>query len=397
MRNATVISVYELVFVIRYGVLLRPWSRGLLVDRIEPIVTLALAAWLVSITISLLFSPYDLAETWPGWLRYGWTIMHVVFFLAVRDFLGRYRLPLRWLLLTIPAAGLFVAIVMAYQLINLESVDASTSIQWWYTPPFNTHIRHTGYLVTAGIAALLVYQVPVSGPRLTRGALLVVLTVLWTLLIWSGGRAAILSVLLAVALLGLTLRVKGMRSRELWLATALAIGVGAVLAEWLSVFPWNGVVELLTRTTDAVEAQDLNQFGSRRIEVWTSTWDSVRDHLSFGLGPQGYWYMPNRVVGIQPHNLVLQFVVEWGVVGSVIFLSLLVYAFFYGLATHILRAGREVDLATLAAGSVIAALTIHGLVDGTYYHPQPSFYLAIAFAIWTAPPWSKYCSAEAES
>lgn len=63
MHNAFIISAYELVFVIRYGVLLRPWSRGLGIIRIDPIVTLALAAWLVSITVSLLLSPYDLAET----------------------------------------------------------------------------------------------------------------------------------------------------------------------------------------------------------------------------------------------------------------------------------------------------------------------------------------------
>ena len=95
--------------------------------------------------------------------------------------------------------------------------------------------------------------------------------------------------------------------------------------------------------------------------------------------------------------MVLQFVVEWGVVGSVIFLPLLAYAFFRGLATHIVQAGREVDLAALSAGSVIAALTIHGLVDGTYYHPQPSFYLAIAFAIWTLPRRSEKGSVRAES
>ena len=53
--------------------------------------------------------------------------------------------------------------------------------------------------------------------------------------------------------------------------------------------------------------------------------------------------------------------------------------------THIVHAGRDLDIAALSAGTMIVALTIHGLVDGTYYHPQPSFYLALGFAIWTLP------------
>ena len=103
------------------------------------------------------------------------------------------------------------------------------------------------------------------------------------------------------------------------------------------------------------------------------------------------------MLGDQPHNLVLQFVLEWGVVGSAIFLALLAYAFFRGLAAHIVRAGREVDLAALSAGSVIVALTVHALVDGTYFHPQPSFYLALAFAVWTLPRRSEKGSASSNS
>ena len=75
-------------------------------------------------------------------------------------------------------------------------------------------------------------------------------------------------------------------------------------------------------------------------------------NFAFGLGPQGYWYMPNRIRGIQPHNSFLQFVLEWGVVGSAIFLFLLARAFFRGLAVHIIRAGREVDFGTFKTPSL---------------------------------------------
>jgi hypothetical protein len=31
---------------------------------------------------------------------------------------------------------------------------------------------------------------------------------------------------------------------------------------------------------------------------------------------------------------------------------------------------------------VVAALSIHGLTDGTFYHGKASFYLALCLAIW---------------
>ena len=122
-----------------------------------------------------------------------------------------------------------------------------------------------------------------------------------------------------------------------------------------------------------------------RLVVWLEAWESVRDHLAFGLGPQGYLFMPNRSFGVQPHSALVQFVVEWGLVGAVLFLGLLAYGFCFGVIAHIAKAQEGLDPAALSAGSIIVALSILGLVDGTFYHPQPSLYLAIAFAVWTLP------------
>ena len=387
--NANVVSGYEIAFVLIYRLLLRKSSDDAETRaetrKINSFVSIALAAWFVSITISLFASPLGVAWTWAGLLRYEQTIFHVVFFMAVREFFSRYRLPVHWVLLVIPASCFAVVLAMAYLLLKLDNYDAATAEQWFLNPPFNTHIRHTGYQVAAGVSALMVFFLAGSRVSLSRGPLLLLMIVLCAFLFWMGGRGSIFSVLAAFLLLAAALWAKGVRSRDLWLAFSLSIAAGLLLSEWLAVFDWNGVIDLATRTIEAAGAQDLNQLGTGRLDMWLRSWDSVKDHLLFGLGPQGYWLMPNRVFGIQPHSFLVQFLVEWGLVGGFLFLALLIYAFYRGFLTHIVRAKGRVDVASLSAGTMIVALTIHGLVDGTYYHPQPSLYLAIAFAIWTLP------------
>ncbi len=386
LMNATVISGYEIVFVLVYVILSRLSPGRAPPPKPNPIVLIALALWFASVTVSLVVSPYDLLRQGPGLLRYEQTVAHLAFFIAVREFLGRYRVPQHWALLAIPASGLAVALLAVTLLLGLDPGDKGAGVRWFHEPPFNTHIRHSGYQVAAGIGALVAFFAAGKRVPLGRAVLWLALVVLCTFIIWMGGRGAVFSVLAAVGLLALALWIMGAKSRGLGLAFASAVALGLLLSEWLAVFDWNGVVDyVVMRTSQALEAQDLNQFGSGRIDIWRTSWESVREHLAFGLGPNGYWFMANRIYGVQPHSFLVQFLLEWGVIGALLFLGLLVYGFWRGVLEHVVRARGEIDVASLSAGTIIVVLTVHGLVDGTYYHPQPSLYLALAFAIWTLP------------
>ena len=383
MWNAAVLSFYEIAFVLMYVILSRLSPSDVQPAKADVIITIALAAWFVSVTISLISSPLGVARTIPGVMRYEQTISHVIFFMAVREFFCRYRPPTHWVWIAVAASCFASALGLGYRLARLDSYDAEASLAWFNNPPFNTHIRHTGYQVTAAVAALLVFFV--AGGRVWVGRLppLLILVTLSTLLIWAGGRGAIFSVLGAFLLLAVTLRAKGVGSRDLWIAFIIAGVAGLLVSEWIAVFKWNGVIDLASRTAGA---ETLNQLSTGRLAFWKTSWESVKDHLPFGLGPQGYWYMPNRIFGVQPHSFLVQFLVEWGLVGSLLFLALLAYAFFRGFYLNIVQPRGYLNIASLAAGTVIVALTAHGLVDGTYYHTQPSLYLALGFAIWTLPP-----------
>jgi O-antigen ligase len=383
--NGTVISGYEIAFLLVYATLSRMSPARAEAPKVNPIIMIAIAAWLVSVTISLFSSPYDMVRASPGFLRYEQTLSHVVFFIAVREFLCRHRVPVQWALLAIPTSSLVMALAAAYLLRGLDQIDAHTAGMWFNNPPFHTHIRHAGYQVAAGVAVLIAFLAAEKRAPLGRAAMLLTLITLCTFLIWMGGRGSILSVIASAMLLFGALRLKGVRCKDLSIFFPLSIAVALALSQWLAVFPWNGVIDLTVRTTDAIAAQDFNQVGSGRVAVWRTSWETTQEHLLFGLGPNGYWFMPNHIYGAQPHSFLIQFLVEWGLVGSLLFLALLAYAFFRGLLAHVIRMGKEMDIAALSAGTMIATLTLHGLVDGTYYHPQPSFYLALGLAIWTLP------------
>lgn len=380
--NANVMLLHELIFMASYVFLLRPPFDLSASVKGNPVAYSLGLPWALSITVSLIWSPLGMGHELLGILRYFQTLFHVMFFFVLRDFLARYPVPRHWILLVIPVSGLVVALVMGYQLLQLDSYDEAIAQQWFNNPPLNGHIRYTGYQIAAAIAATVAFFVFPARAPLGRKPLFLILVVLCTLLFWMGGRASILGVVVVFAALALMARIKGVGGRYLRLGLAGSMIIGLVLAQAMAVFPWNGLFSALSRT---VEASDLVRVSSGRLTLWREAWDSVQPHLAFGLGPQGYFFMPNRSFGLQPHSMLVQFVVEWGLIGTLLFLGLLAYGFWRGIVAHVAMAGTDVNPAALSAGSVIVALTVLGLVDGTYYHPQPSLYLAIAFAIWTLP------------
>ena len=386
LLNATVISGYEIVFVLVYVILSRLSPGTAAGPKTNPIVVIAVAAWFGSVTFSLVASPYDMLGEGPGLLRYEQTAAHLAFFVAVREFFGRYRVSVHWALLAIPASCLAVVVLAAYLLLGLDQFDTDAGIRWFHDPPFNAHIRHTGYQVTAGAAVLIAFFAAGHRVPVARAPLWLALTILLAFLFWLGGRGSALSVLAAFILLAIVLRIMGEKSRGLWLACASSAALGLIFSDSLAVFDWNGVIDrIAAQSAGPAGGQDLNQFGSGRVDLWRTSWESVRDHLPFGLGPNGYWFMPNRIYGVQPHSFLVQFILEWGLVGGLLFLGLLLYGFWRGFLAHVVGARGALDISSLSAGTAIVALTVHGLVDGTYYHPQPSLYLALAFAIWTLP------------
>jgi len=127
--------------------------------------------------------------------------------------------------------------------------------------------------------------------------------------------------------------------------------------------------------------------GSIRLLIWQETWAMIKDHPIVGAGLAGYqtmivpYHAKTFEIFLYPHNIVLNFWSELGIVGLAVMLLLIGY--------HLYQTGRLVWRGTgptwlyLAAGLMMAQMLIHGLVDAPYFKNDLAiiFWLAIALPV----------------
>lgn len=153
--NAWLIFGYEALFVVAF---LASRGKAFYSGALFPVRSVGfwlLAAWFISITLSLINSPYGLMMEWFAVQRYFQSLFHIIFFLCVRSFFSSYRgnkdALFGWLGASVTA--LAIAFIMAWQLLP-EPLDYMSK-EWFLHPPLNAHIRITGFLVASATVALI--------------------------------------------------------------------------------------------------------------------------------------------------------------------------------------------------------------------------------------------------
>lgn len=335
-----------------------------------------LALWICSVIYSYFNSPIYTEKGTLAFLRLFQSFAHVGFFIVVWHYFKSTMINLVYLFYTIVFSTIIVAIYFFYHWINSLGYISFNS------PPLNSHIRHTGYQVAAALSFFFIFLIRHCEKKSLSLIHILGFIFLWTFLFWLGGRGVVISIFITFLCLTFILRYKNIQYKKIAIIVVSSIILGLLLSELLSIFSWNGILQSIQRS---VASESVNRLSSGRITLWLATIDSLRNNIWFGLGPQGYFLMENRTFGVQPHNVLMQFLIEWGVVGTLLFLLLLFKAAWFGFKQHILSKENYLSPSALAAGAVICTLSINALTDGTYYHPQPSVYLAIAFAIWVLP------------
>lgn len=129
--------------------------------------------------------------------------------------------------------------------------------------------------------------------------------------------------------------------------------------------------------------------GIVRKQIWAETWAMLRDNWLWGAGLAGYqikivpYHAKWFEIYLYPHNIIMNFWSELGLLGLLSFAWLAVRYFWENVSNfvratgEILRWNRIISLTLIA---VMAEIIIHGLVDAPYFKNDLSVLLMIFLA-----------------
>ena len=215
---------------------------------------------------------------------------------------------------------------------------------WLNNPPGLDQLRRFAYYA-APIAGLAVGAL--AGPR--RGFAFLVACVAFGMIFWNGARGAVLAIPAAAAV-GIAL-FPGLRRKAILLAPVAAL-IGLLVTRLVPVEP-------NTMGTGRM----ISSSSSLRDIVWQRTVEAIMERPIFGWG-EAQSSLFTRFA--QPHNILLQTLLAWGVVGTVLVIYLGIVA--------ARRAIPEVRADDRLLPAAVAAMTLaaYSLVDGTLYHILPT-------------------------
>ena len=371
--------VWEWGFILLYLLLLRHRPLFLRVWRDHKTIAYILFLWGVSVMASYMSAGYSLHNSLAS-IRLAETYTHLLFFLFLWSYLEESDLDVRPLYLAILFATIIVMAYMIYVHFAFPALKATGGV---FTLPsdeliLNTHLHRIGYMVEAALGFSVAFIL--SGRYRPLFSLL--FAILFLFLLWLGGRAALLGGGLIVVFL--FHRLRSFTPPRVLVTVILIIAILATVAVALHLVDLSYIANAFKKT---FEAESPEQLMSGRLYVWSLVFQNLKGHWLLGNGPQSYFFYfdrPSEV--IHAHNFILQFLGEWGIIGTGLFIALLSKAFLYGCRIHSFLHPPIRKKIHLAAGLVIIALTVTGLFGGIYFFPQSCVYLILAFAVWIAAP-----------
>lgn len=250
-----------------------------------------------------------------------------------------------------------------------------------FVPPFFSNVRHLGYLGFVGAAASL--AVVILDRRLRAAGLFLTIYALFGVLA-LGSRGALVSWALSATALALMSR----QRKNVTLIAAGCLGAAFMLAylvESASILKAIGIFDRAV-LTDGIAFTNVG-----RLAVWLESWRHFLVQPILGYGPEGF-----AIAGVtqgmfaQPHNLVLQILLESGLLGlaATIAFGWALFAKRMKAVGRSIRAG-HLDDEEAALLSILAGFFAFGLIDGVFYHAIPLLCFIIVLASWlaiSAPP-----------
>ncbi|MFM9979181.1 MAG: O-antigen ligase family protein [Sphingomonadaceae bacterium] len=298
------------------------------------------------------------------------TVVHLLFALAVFHLVGQSaQSDVKPFLIGLGAGLVMLTVLTGWRFAVPPPVSELPGriIEWSSALPGFISVRHFGSWSGAIAAAFAVGVLHATDRRPSLLHAFYFLAAAMT--IWSGTRAAIL----AIALSSVILVVARRRLPDVRKIAHLAILTGAaLLTAWLLLPPGDPAFRLIA----AGDAANTNQLTGGRLELWMATFAAWLKSPWLGWGSGSvFWEVDIGWTHTQPHNVLLQFLVSWGLIGAV--------GGFWLLGRAIVQAHRtamaETSLQPLLA--MLYTLLLMSLLEGMLHYPRFIMAIMAVFAI----------------
>ena len=248
---------------------------------------------------------------------------------------------------------------------------------WEYFGLAVSNIRQVGFYCIVGLMAAIGCASRVRGARALAYAAAGA-TVL-ALACWSGSRGALVAYICATVLGWLLMR--PLRTLHFVGISALTFVVGGSASLLLSIpEPVFGFRRMVSSVSEAHNTDP----SSGRLRMWDGAWHAVlrRPLLGYGEGQFGRVVPQIQGIYLHPHDLILQLLFQWGVIGTAVVGAL---GFLAIRSLH--EKGVTDDPRAMPAVLVVIALLAYSMYDGTLFHAYPTmmFSFALAAALGLAP------------
>lgn len=259
---------------------------------------------------------------------------------------------------------------------------------WVTMMPHFTNIRNFGDYAAAGVILMSLGTVWIQEKAVRFKPFLLLfillLSMAFGLLFWGGGRGSILAVATGLLWLVSFGAQKGKRG-QFALLTTLSASIGWLLSSFFAV--QNMSLGLFNSFGRTVGASSLDRLLSGRMSLWQVALEKINPpdgNLFFGHGPDIFRLQTDFPGIIQPHNFVIQALLEWGLPGMVFFSLLLVVL--YKRCWNQARGNKKITYELyhyplLGAQALWVSYFFLGLIDGVFYHALPLTILAFCAAV----------------
>jgi O-antigen ligase len=252
--------------------------------------------------------------------------------------------------------ALTVMITIHFTILPPSLVGHERLVDWKVAIPGFINVRLFGSWTGAVFAALLGLAWTSSDHGRTRHGLYTAIAFAFALTFWTTTRAALLADLCVLPLAWI---VAGRpRAHAFWSVLPLYLLAGALLT-----FPLQPYNDPSYTFLEANNFTSVDGFATGRLSYWTALLRLYLDHPLIGSGMMASrWLLPPFY--IHPHNVVVEFLLNWGIIGASAAATLLL-----GAALHAHRAATQAS-ALLPFVLMVDALAIEGLFDGMFHFAQ---------------------------